>query len=154
MPSRSGGHCLVCQCGIDVGFQLLVGGGAGDDCGDHAVFVQNQGVGPGGTAAQHIAVFILLTVPAEEEAGTGEGLLNVSRDVHAVFIVGVDGDDSDLIAVFVRNQREFIDKLSDAGSAPGAPEVDDGDFAASIVDADGAVAGRPVRRTVLLQLRG
>ena len=114
-------------------FQVLIFHGFKEDREDHAVFVQDHGVGVGATAAQ-------AGVVAAGDAGLIQGIV-LGEDHVGIRVIGfdvrrgslpgeggVDGDDGHILGVF-RCDLVEIGQFVDAGGAPGAPEIDDGEFA-------------------------
>ena len=97
---------------------------------DYAIFIQNHGKGISASAAQSSVVLsgeAFATIPGEKHIRLGIILRNVGR---GGFFgnAGVDGDYRNGIAVLGGDGikvRQFVD----TGSAPSAPEVDNGDFA-------------------------
>ena len=64
---------------------------------------------------------------------------DVLGDILKVFLIRMDHEDLDIIAVFLFEQREFSLKFFHTGTAIDIPEVDDRDFALGIAGLDGAV---------------
>lgn len=122
--------------GIQSGFhdllQVCIFHGGYEDFQHDAVFVYDDGVGIGAAAAQHGVVGAVQTggvcrvVLGKNDAAVGVMLCDVGRCGFAAE-AAVDRNDGDILGI-VGCYLIKIGQLLDAGGAPGAPEIDDGDL--------------------------
>ena len=108
-------------------FQIAVAHGLGE-LGQHdAVFVDDHGVGVVAQAAQGQEVGTVCVILGEDNGGVR---VVFSDEAGSVLTeqVGVDGDDGDLVGVFFCDLVK-VGELCHAGTAPGTPEIDDGNLA-------------------------